>query len=157
MGQIQENNLRLVATQHGSRTAIASTAMPSRRVASAAVFLALVGLAGGLRFWGIHQSLPLVAGRPDEREALAYTAGFPAGDLNPRWFIYPNFYFYLVWGWEELVLGVRRLWRETPSYPTMLATALPSLILYGRLLSAAAGTATVALLYAIGRRVGGAR
>ena len=62
-----------------------------------------------------------------------------------------------MWGWEELALGVRRLWREMPPYPTMLETELPSLILYGRLLSAAAGTATVALLYAVGRRVGGAR
>src|SRR6059036_2036423 len=155
MGQIQENNLRLVATQHGSRTAIASTAMPSRRVASAAVFLALVGLAGGLRFWGIHQSLPLVAGRPDEREILQYTAGFPAGDLNPRWFIYPNLYFYVVFAWERLVLAVRGLWLSTSDYGLTLRTALPSLILYGRWFSALAGTLTVPAVWAIGRRLGG--
>src|SRR5438128_462360 len=155
MGQVQENNVRLVATQHGSRTAIASTAKPSRRVASAALFLALVGLAGGLRFWGIHQSLPLVAGRPDEREILQYTAGFPAGDLNPRWFIYPNLYFYVVFAWERLVLAVRGLWLSTSDYGLTLRTALPSLILYGRWLSALAGTLTVPAVWAIGRRLGG--
>src|SRR5207249_11137301 len=126
MGQIQENDVRLVATQHGSRTAIASTAMPSRRVASAAVFLALVGLAGGLRFWGIHQSLPLVTGRPDEREILQYTAGFAAGDLNPRWFIYPNLYFYVIFAWERHVLAVRGLWLTSSHYGLNTRAALAS-------------------------------
>src|SRR5207244_12751548 len=124
-------------------------------VASAAVFLALVGLAGGLRFWGIHRSPPPWTGRPDEREILHYTAGFPAGDLNPRWFIYPNLYFYVVFAWERLVLAVRGLWLSTSDYGLTLRTALPSLILYGRWLSALAGTLTVPALWAIGRRLGG--
>jgi len=124
-------------------------------VASAAVFLALVGLAGWLRFWGIDQSLPLVTGRPDEREILQYTAGFPAGDLNPRWFIYPNLYFYVVFAWERLVLAVRGLWLSTSDYGLTLRTALPSLILYGRWLSALAGTLTVPAVWVIGRRLGG--
>ena len=110
-----------------------------------------------LRLWGLRQGLPFTGGRPDEREVVVLTAGFPAGDWNPRWFVYPNFYFYLIWGWDELVLAGRALWRETPAYSTMLTTALASLILYGRLLSALAGTATIALLFAIGRRVGGTR
>ena len=131
-----------------------NAASPGERVASAAVFLALVGLAGGLRFWGIHQSLPLVTGRPDEREILQYTAGFPAGDLNPRWFIYPNLYFYVVFAWERLVLAVRGLWLTTSDYGLTLRTALASLILYGRWLSALAGTLTVPAVWAIGRRLG---
>src|SRR5438552_2647790 len=143
------------AAAPGVSARASNAASPGERVASAAVFLALVGLAGGLRFWGIHQSLPLVTGRPDEREILQYTAGFPAGDLNPRWFIYPNLYFYVVFAWERLVLAVRGLWLSTSDYGLTLRTALPSLILYGRWLSALAGTLTVPAVWAIGRRLGG--
>ena len=127
---------------------------PTRRVASAIALLALVGLAAGLRLWGIHQSLPLAVGRPDEREILQYTSGFPTGDFNPRWFIYPNLYFYVVFAWERLVLAVRGLWLSTPDYGLTLRTALASLILYGRWLSGLAGTLTVPAVWAIGRRLG---
>jgi len=128
---------------------------PARRVASAIALLGLVGLAAGLRLWGIHQSLPLVVGRPDEREILRYTSGFPTGDFNPRWFIYPNLYFYVVFAWERLVLAVRGLWLSTSDYGLTLRTALPSLILYGRWFSALAGTLTVPAVWAIGRQLGG--
>ena len=116
---------------------------------------AVVAGAAALRLWGLTQGLPNVNTRPDERELLEHTARFAAGDLNPRWFVYPNFYFYLVWAWEQALLAARRLWLPTPAWPEMLTQAMPTAILYGRLLSALAGTATVALVYAAGRRLGG--
>src|SRR6058998_1125056 len=116
---------------------------------------AVVAWAAALRLWGLTQGLPNVNTRPDERELLEHTARFAAGDLNPRWFVYPNFYFYLVWAWEQALLAARRLWLPTPAWPEMLTQAMPTAILYGRLLSALAGTATVALVYAAGRRLGG--
>src|SRR5438034_2647488 len=62
---------------------------------------AVVAGAAALRLWGLTQGLPNVNTRPDERELLEHTARFAAGDLNPRWFVCPNFYFYLVWAWEQ--------------------------------------------------------
>jgi hypothetical protein len=127
---------------------------PLRRYASLLVLLVLA-LAACLRFWGIDQGLPFPNARPDEREALEHTIGFPAGDLNPRWFVYPNLFFWVVWLWEESVLAVRRLLVAIPDYATLVRTDLPLLILQGRLLSAALGTATVAIVYGIARRLGG--
>ena len=65
------------------------------------VLVLIVAGAAALRFWGLDQGLPHPSSRPDEREALEATRGFPAGDLNPRIFIYPPFYFYLAWAWIE--------------------------------------------------------
>ncbi|MGH7895458.1 MAG: hypothetical protein ACREQL_12375, partial [Candidatus Binatia bacterium] len=66
----------------------------SRRLA---VPVAIVALAAGLRFWALDQGMPFLSARPDEREALARMAGFPQGDLNPHWFVYPNLFFWTVW------------------------------------------------------------
>src|SRR5258706_4709149 len=118
--------------------------------------LVVVAVGAALRLWGIDQGLPFPNARPDEREALEHTIGFATGDLNPRWFVYPNLFFWLVWGWEEWLLALRRMVTATPSYGTMLTSDLPTLLLYGRLLSALVGTATVALVWIVGRRVGGA-
>ena len=117
--------------------------------------LSIVALAAALRLWGIEQSLPFVNGRPDEREALARMAGFPSGDLNPHWFVYPNLFFWTIWLWDEAVLAVTRLWAPAADFATLLGSDLPRLILYGRILSALAGTATVALTYAVAARAAG--
>jgi 4-amino-4-deoxy-L-arabinose transferase-like glycosyltransferase len=128
---------------------------PRGRGARLLLPFALVALAAALRFWGIDQGLPFPNARPDEREALAHTVGFPAGDLNPRWFVYPNLFFWVIWAWQELVLALRRLAVPTPSYAELLAHGLPALLFNGRLLSALVGTATVGLVYRVGQRVGG--
>jgi 4-amino-4-deoxy-L-arabinose transferase-like glycosyltransferase len=115
---------------------------------------AILVLAAALRIWGLALVLPNVDGRPDEREMLVHTAAFPAGDLNPRWFVYPNLFMYLAWLWIEGGLAVRRLWIETPGYATALRDALPSVLLAGRTLSAVAGIATVALVARVAARGG---
>jgi hypothetical protein len=125
------------------------------RVGTLVCLVVLVAAAVVLRVWALDLGLPNVAARPDEREMLRHTAGFPQGDLNPRWFVYPNFFLYAVWLWEEAVLRVRGLWIETPSYSVMLQLGLPRLLLYGRAFSALVGSATVLLVFAIGRRLGG--
>ncbi len=130
---------------------------PPRPLLAGALAIGIVAAAAAVRFWALGQGLPFVMARPDEREALEHTIGFAGGDWNPHWFVYPNLFFWTIWGWEELALAVRRLWVPTPSYVTMLATDMPRLLLYGRALSALVGTATVALLYVIGRSAGGRR
>jgi hypothetical protein len=108
---------------------------------------ALLGLivvgAAILRLWGLSQGGPLPNARPDEREMLEHTAAFASGDFNPRWFVYPNLFFWVSWAWLELLLGLERLLRPVPAYATLLATDLPRLLLAGRLLSDVAGTVTV--------------
>jgi hypothetical protein len=129
-----------------------------RRLASeGTLVLAIVAVAACLRVWALDQGLPFPNARPDEREALEHMAGFPAGDLKPagRWFVYPHLFFYVVWAWEEALLALRRLVADTPPFTAMLHDGLPTLILHGRVLAALVGTATVALVWAVGRRVGG--
>jgi hypothetical protein len=116
---------------------------------------AILLLAAVLRFWALGHGLPFVMARPDEVETLQHTVGFPQGDMNPRWFVYPNLFFWIVWLWEELCLGVRRLVADVPSYGTLLESDMPTLILQGRVLIALLGVATVALVYRLGRREGG--
>jgi hypothetical protein len=112
--------------------------------------------AAALRFWALGQGMPLVNARPDENVVLIHTVGFPTGDLNPHWFIYPPFYEYLVWGWIECARAIERLRGvPLPSYADLVRTPLPAAIVLGRAFSAVVGTATVAVLYAVGRRLGG--
>jgi 4-amino-4-deoxy-L-arabinose transferase-like glycosyltransferase len=125
------------------------------RVAVGACLAALVAGAAWLRFASLAHGLPLLRGRPDELEVIQATTTFPAWDFNPRFFVYPNFYFYLVFAWIELLLAARRLWDATPGYATMLQSDVPTLILYGRAFTAAVGTASVLGVYAIGRRAAG--
>src|SRR6185436_14937966 len=120
---------------------------------AAVLVLSVVGLA--LRVWGIQHGLPHPTTRPDEREVLDHTAQFATGDLNPRWFIYPPFYFHLTWLWDEALLAVWRLWRPRPSYFELLKTNLAPLLVTGRLLTAILGALTVPVTWAIGRRMGG--
>jgi len=131
----------------------------SRRgaLAPSLLFLVILAAAAALRFWGLDQGLPFLGARPDEREAVEHTVGFPAGDLNPRWFVYPNLFFWVVWLWEEGALALRRLGADTPGYATMVREHMAPLLLYGRVLSALLGTATVGLVWTIGRRLGGER
>jgi 4-amino-4-deoxy-L-arabinose transferase-like glycosyltransferase len=117
----------------------------------------LTGAALALRLWGIQHGLPHPTSRPDEREVLDHTAQFATGDWNPRWFIYPPFYFHLTWLWDEAVLAVWRLWRPRPDYFELLQTTLSPLLLGGRMLTALLGALTVPLAWAAGRELGGRR
>lgn len=123
-----------------------------------AVMVAVAALVAGgawLRFASLDHGLPLLRGRPDELEVIEATATFPAGDFNPRFFVYPNFLFYVVYAWTQLLLAIRRAWDGAPDYATLLQSGVPTLILYGRALMAAAGTASIAVVFAIGRRAAG--
>jgi 4-amino-4-deoxy-L-arabinose transferase-like glycosyltransferase len=131
------------------------TSGPAARLAVGTCLATLVAVAAWLRFSSLAHGLPLLRGRPDELEVIQATATFPAWDFNPRFFVYPNFYFYLVFAWIELLLAGRRLWEATPGYATLLQTDVPALILYGRAFTAAVGTASVLGVYAVARRAAG--
>lgn len=117
---------------------------------------AILVVAAALRLWGLAHGLPFTMGRPDEREALEHTIAFPTGNLDPGWLVYPNPFFWLLWGWISLVLTVGRLLDPTlPDYATLLRERMPDAILIGRVLSALVGTGTVAVVWSVARRTSG--
>lgn len=112
-----------------------------------------------LRLLGLQYGLPEVY-NPDEVAIMARALGFARGSLNPENFLYPTFYFYVLFGWVGVYLaavlvtgGVSSVAELQTLYyanPTGLYTA-------GRLLGAVAGTACVGLVYRLGERLGDAR
>ncbi len=59
---------------------------------------ALCALAFGLRVVGLQYGLPAVY-NPDEVSIMARALGFARGTLNPHNFLYPTFYFYVLFAW----------------------------------------------------------
>jgi len=120
---------------------------------------ALVAVAAALRFWALGFGLPHPLTRPDEEVILGPSWHFARGDLNPHYHVYPGLYLYLVWLWGEAGLALRRLVVATPPYPVTLMRDLlgepggtdGGLLLIGRVLTALAGTATVAAVYRLAR------
>ena len=120
--------------------------------------LALAGvsvLAFGLRVVGLQFGLPAVY-NPDEVAIMARALGFARGTLNPHNFLYPTFYFYVLFAWVGAYLAwvwfsgqVASLGALQQLYftdPTGIYTA-------GRALGVAAGTATIVGLYRLAARL----
>ncbi|WP_026370705.1 glycosyltransferase family 39 protein [Kallotenue papyrolyticum] len=126
----------------------------------AAVWIAcvlVVGLAFGLRAWGVRWGLPYVD-HPDE-PALVDVAlrMLRDGDPNPHFFLYPSLYFYLL----VLVFQAHLAWAQlTGAYgsanplegTTHLFTTIPLVFVWGRLLTATIGTLTAVLAYRLVRQ-----
>jgi len=120
--------------------------------------IAIVALAAGLRFWALDVGLPHPMSRPDEGVVLAATRAPASGNPNVQWAIYPSGYVYLTWAWGALGLEATERLGIFPEgdYLSVLTTNPERIILIDRVLSASAGTATIALLIAIARRALGA-
>ena len=99
----------------------------------------LVALA--LRLYGLRYGLPAVY-NPDEVAIMSRALAFAKGDLNPHNFLYPSFYFYVLFAWEGLTAVLAVATRAVDSFgafqreffvdPTRVFVA-------GRLLSALLG------------------
>ena len=63
-----------------------------------ALLLALLAVAEWLRATGLSFGLPAVY-NPDEVAIMSRALGFAKGDLNPHNFLYPTFYFYVLFAW----------------------------------------------------------
>jgi hypothetical protein len=61
-------------------------------------------LAFGLRVIGLQYGLPAVY-NPDEVSIMARALSFARGTLNPHNFLYPTFYFYVLFAWVGVYLG----------------------------------------------------
>lgn len=130
------------------------------RPRSTTIVLAVVCALGlALRVVGLQYGLPHVY-NPDEVSIMTRALSFAKGTLNPENFLYPTFFFYVLFAWVGAWLGVLWLSRRVGSLgelqqlyfgdPTTIYTA-------GRLLGAVAGTATIAVVYALGRQIANAR
>ena len=112
-------------------------------------------LALGLRALGLSYGLPAVY-NPDETPILNRALTFAKGDLNPHVFVYPTLYFYVLFVWEGLFFVAGRL---AGAFDSLAAFQREFFIdpsrhfLAGRMFSVLCGTATVAGVYWLGRRL----
>ncbi len=112
----------------------------------------------GLRLWGLGFGLPNLQCRPDETTVVNVALSIAAGDPNPHFFNYPTFHLYLLaaadglWYMANLALGHLR---DRAELERQLLTDPSALYLLARFLTAALGTATLAAVYALGRRLSG--
>src|SRR5437868_13578800 len=65
------------------------------------IWLGVFFVALGLRVYGLRYGLPAVY-NPDEVAIMSRALAFAKGDLNPHNFVYPSFYFYVLFAWEGL-------------------------------------------------------
>src|SRR5687767_3678823 len=101
----------------------------------------IVGIGGVLRFWGLHAGIPYGIG-VDEPEIMNRAIGMMrSGDFNPRFYDYPGFYIYV----QAVVATLRFLVGTMRGEWFSLAEVQPEqFYLWGRMVTAALGTATVA-------------
>lgn len=117
----------------------------------------ILAVALGLRAWGLGFGLPAVY-NPDEVAIMSRALAFATGDLNPHNFLYPTFYFYVLFGWvgasfvPAWLFGVSaspaEFQRQFFADPTWVYLA-------GRWLGVACGVASVAATWWLARRLFG--
>ncbi|MEO8259442.1 MAG: glycosyltransferase family 39 protein [Acidobacteriota bacterium] len=122
----------------------------------AALLAAIVVIGGVVRFWGLGFGLPHTQARPDETFLIDLARSFLRGDFFPTFYDYPWLYGWLLTG---LYLGYYvwgRLFGFFHSIPDLLASwpvHWEPWFLIDRALSASAGTASILVVFWIGRRI----
>jgi hypothetical protein len=108
-----------------------------------------------VRVWGLRFGLPHTQARPDEVVTAWLAWRLFSGNLNPEWFTYPSLLVYLLGGLDYLYycLGLAMGWfRSLPAFVATWTTHWTPFFLIARAVSAAAGAATVWLVYRLGSR-----
>lgn len=127
-----------------------STVSDYRELNRTRLLLAVLGAAALLRLFPIWFGLPHLYTRPDEEVAVGKAVGVILhGQFNPRFFHWPSLTFYLF----AALFGIARMLRGLAGLDPALTGAEQLLI--ARACVACAGTATVYVLFRIGRRVDG--
>lgn len=115
--------------------------------------LCLAGL--WLRLRGLGYGLPAVYNM-DEVAIMNRAMAFGTGNLNPGNFLYPTFYFYVLFAWEGLtfVAGLALGWWDSLAAFQREFFVDPSRIYWsGRLLTTLCGVATIAAVAALATRL----
>jgi len=116
----------------------------------------ILGVAVALRLWGIDFGLPHTLARPDEDAVASIALRFFRRELNPGFFDWPSLFTYLVAVGYAAYFNIGRLIGWFPyeaTFITAAGTTPAPLFLIARGLSAAAGVATVGVVYAIGAKL----
>jgi hypothetical protein len=133
--------------------------MEPRQRAAATLFVcvAILPVAAAARLWGICFCLPHPHCRPDEDAISAIAGGFRGGDLNPHVFNYPALFMLAVATVLVTLTGVERLLHKAMPFHfrSLLGEAGTTTTNYmvARLLSAAAGIASVWVIFRIALRL----
>jgi 4-amino-4-deoxy-L-arabinose transferase-like glycosyltransferase len=109
-----------------------------------------------LRLWGLDFGLPNIYCRPDETILVHRALAIASGGLNPHFFNYPSFQFYLlaiVYGIYFVVGYIGGQFSNVSEFEQLYFFDPSSFFLYGRLLTAFMGTASIAVVYFIGREL----
>jgi hypothetical protein len=118
--------------------------------------LAILAIAAVARFWAIDFCLPSTLCRPDEEAVASISTYFFTRNFNPHFFDWPSFFMY------EVSVGLIPLfklgnwlgwYRGEKHFVEMMRLDPAPVFLTARLLSAAAGVATVWFVYRIARRM----
>ena len=108
---------------------------------------AILVVAAALRLVPIWFGIPYLPARPDEEVAVSIATLMTQGDLNPHFFHWPSFTFYVFAALYKTASLVRRVF-GVDSPLTVIDR-----VLLGRAFVALAGTLTVFVLYRLGRRI----
>jgi len=144
-----------MTTPPGTARAAGVSRPPRRRRLLVA---AIIGLAALVRFWGLDFGLPHTETRPDESSIVGIAVSIARGDLHPHFFNYPTLYMYVL---AALYLGVYAVGRvggwfdSFEQFAHVWTGEAVGPYLVSRVLSATAGTATVAAVYLLGKRLFG--
>lgn len=117
---------------------------PVSRWADALAVLVIVVIALCLRLWGIDFGIPAWFHPDEEVKARAVAHMLETGDLNPHYFKHPSLLLYL---------SGALAWVSTPFMPEAPPEQLVRLC--GRIVSALSGSLSCAVVYYIGRVLGG--
>ena len=124
--------------------------MPEVNRARLMLWLVLLA-AATLRFWALSHGVPFSVQVDEPEIMLRAVRMMKTGDLNPHFFDYPTLYMYV----QALVAVMRFLLGAMQGQWSSLAQAPPeAFYVWGRAVTAIAGTATVWLLYRAGLRWG---
>ena len=119
------------------------------------ILAGIVCLALGLRVYALNWGLPDVH-HPDEIPILNRALAFAKGDPNPKNFLYPTLYFYVLFAWEGAFFLVGRvvgLYQSLAAFEHEFFTDPTRIVTAGRALTATFGVATVVAVYQFGARL----
>jgi hypothetical protein len=116
----------------------------------------LLALAAAVRFYGLRFGMPHVWARPDELVVSDVAHGFLTGDLNPHFWDYPTLFMYVLAALDYgyYLFGRSAGWFQSlPDFLSSWRTQWTPFFMIARVVSAVAGTATVAVVHRIGSRL----
>src|SRR3954471_16556459 len=104
----------------------------ARRHAWPLCLLALFAVALALRLWGIRHGLPLVYNVDEQAHFVPRAVGFFGHDYDPRYFVNPPAYTYLVhgvlWSWFGGGAAVVRAYAHSPAEAFEVARATSAVL-----------------------------